>query len=294
MNEPSVPTTHSAHSSRTTRSAHTTHSAHTPVHPTVIAFDPDFAGFDLEELSDLAFGTDPSREMICGFLRRVDIEPWMLHVTLATTSASATSFYAEPEEIAVTHWTASLSIRYPDLFLNGEPCVEVVATAELYVVDVETANDIHGLDLTGEFVLDTMSMDAAPYRSLYDEEGELDLGPISGVELAHTSNLVVLDCLTVIPAWRGRGFGPVLALASCARLASHASVAVCYPSPFEPSDCDPDAFAVAESRLKQIWTRAGFEPIRRGVHGLLLDDRLLLHILQKQAGSNVIERNLTP
>ena len=68
-----------------------------------------------------------------------------------------------------------------------------------------------------------------------------------------------MNRVTVDPAHRGHGFGPLLVAEALHELSAGLAMAACEPAPFElDRDSDPAAWDAERSRLRRLWTAFGF------------------------------------
>ncbi|WP_235438968.1 hypothetical protein [Streptomyces yangpuensis] len=91
--------------------------------------------------------------------------------------------------------------------------------------------------------------------------------------LAHpVGDLLVMDRVSLEPAWRGFGLGPVLAGAAVRRLSKDCAAVACEPGSADGRDLTEAQHGEAAAKLADTWSRIGFEPLADGVH--ILDCRL--------------------
>jgi GNAT superfamily N-acetyltransferase len=77
-------------------------------------------------------------------------------------------------------------------------------------------------------------------------------------------SVLVLERLWIEPAYRGNGFGPIVAASAILRLGRGCRLAACYPAPFETSQASTDRDRSIEA-LGRIWAKVGFTPWNDGV-----------------------------
>jgi GNAT superfamily N-acetyltransferase len=147
----------------------------------------------------------------------------------------------------------------------------------LFVVDLEGA-DKYGRDAPW-----TLDLEAAtePYIALLSEEAG-NFGPavlkILGEEFVSNSNMLIIDRLELLPAYRGRGLGLKCMNACMRHLSAGCRIAAIKPFPlqFEPADRTVDEWQDAlafkslshdkrasTKRLKQHYEQLGFKHVPR-------------------------------
>ncbi|MEU6894900.1 hypothetical protein ABZ934_24485 [Streptomyces sp. NPDC046557] len=87
--------------------------------------------------------------------------------------------------------------------------------------------------------------------------------------LAHpVGDLLVMDRVTLEPARRGFGLGPVLAGAAIRGLSQNCVAVACEPGSADGRDLTEVQHREAAAKLAGTWSRIGFEPFADGVHVL--------------------------
>ncbi|WP_327411301.1 hypothetical protein OG458_41945 (plasmid) [Streptomyces sp. NBC_01281] len=87
--------------------------------------------------------------------------------------------------------------------------------------------------------------------------------------LAHpVGDLLVMDRVTLEPAWRRFGLGPVLAGAAIRRLSEGCVATVCEPGSADDRELSQAEHEEARVKLGRVWEKIGFTPFQDGVHML--------------------------
>ncbi|HRE00489.1 MAG TPA: GNAT family N-acetyltransferase [Ilumatobacteraceae bacterium] len=166
----------------------------------------------------------------------------------------------EPDDGA-TAWESAL------IAVTDDEVEHRVAHAETFVIHASRLGGWSILD-----VLDEISRDLASYTELFDDDGEIAAEFVD----SYGGGLIVADRVTVDPAYRGRGLGPLLLAHALADLGAGCELAVCTPAPFEqPTGHDFDGgqqvltdavaaqrWAQRQEELRALWSRLGFERFR--------------------------------
>lgn len=144
---------------------------------------------------------------------------------------------------------------------DEEPAVHVgdleLVRVDPYYSDTFAVLDSYDADLglIAETVLD-------PHTGRVHPDLEAQLEP-------HGSDLLILDQVQLVPTWRGRGIGLLMAGLAVKHLSGGCQAALCYPSLLgQAEDENPATRRAAVTTLSSVWSQLGFEHFRNGVHVL--------------------------
>jgi hypothetical protein len=185
-----------------------------------------------------------------------DVHDWKTPFCILRLEVDLTEYSNEPSAYVRT---------YEGKLLSGEDDIdEVVGELTFSVVELSRAccEGVNPWD-----VLDSIDQALAHFMVLVTNRGWVYVRSVQRIAGEPIGCLLVLDRLSVVPSWRGRGLGLSAINIACDRVGNYCSLAAlrAFPTQWEGRDAaNPTQFRRDRAKLMDYYRRAAFEPVLGG------------------------------